>query len=79
MTTCPTAPIFSAELRLGPAGLCLVRISSTLCISFVDFALAEARPCLSQSPPLLLNIFQQTNSEKRREELHRTVTQAANL
>ena len=22
MTTCPTAPIFLAELRLGPAGLC---------------------------------------------------------
>ena len=48
----------------------LVRISSTLCISYVDFALAEARPCLSQSPPLLLNILQQTNSEKRRVTPH---------
>ena len=39
-----------------------------------NFALAEARPCLSQSPPLLLNIFQQTNSERRREEKRRVTS-----
>ena len=36
----------------------------------MDFALAKARPCLSQSAPLLLNILQQTNSEKRRVTPH---------
>ena len=26
MTTCPAAPIFSLELRLGPAGLCQLQV-----------------------------------------------------
>ena len=48
----------------------IVRILWTLCIFLVDFALAKARPWLSQSSPLLLNILQQTNSEKRRVTPH---------